>query len=184
MLNANGILIQGLDEHTDFINNFVYDGINAYFRFPLTAFCDSESRDLTSEQQSKKISGDSYAVLEFISDYGLYERYVKKCNELGIKFRALFIESKYSEEIWSGQLPKKEFIGYEYCPIPIDEQIITDMDWYEPFSKYQKLLNEYGLFRTYSDAEKFSEEYTRAFNEGKVGDGEENNYICKVYLIK
>ena len=93
MLNANGILIQGLDEHTDFINNFVYDGINAYFRFPLTAFCDSESRDLTSEQQSKKISGDSYAILEFISDYGLYERYVKKCNELGIKFRALFIES-------------------------------------------------------------------------------------------
>lgn len=182
-MNANGILIQGLNDKTNFINNFDYQGINAFFQFPLTYENDNECRKITNEQQSKKISDNHYISLEFIADNDLYERYIKKCNEMQIDYRILFIESDYTNELWNNDLPKLEFLGYEYCPIPIDEQVVTDMDWYKPFSKYWKHLNQFGLFDSYDRAKEFANEYLNAMKEGTIGDGEMNAYICKVSRV-
>ena len=35
MWNANGVLIQALNEKTKFIKKLCYQGINAYFQYPL-----------------------------------------------------------------------------------------------------------------------------------------------------
>lgn len=183
MWNANGILIQGLNDKTNFINNFSYQGVNAYFQYPLTYINDSESRGLTNEQQSKMISNNLYQILEFISDSDLYVRYLKKCNEMKIEIRTLFVESEYLDEIWKGELPKMKFLGYEYCPIPIDEQVITDMDWYEPFSIFWNKLNEYGLFNSYEDALEFAKVYDKAVENAEVGDGEIDTYICRISQV-
>lgn len=183
MWNSNGILIQGLNDKTNFIRNFTYQGINAYFQFPLTYITENECRKLTEEQQFKEISNNQYISLEFISDLDLYKKYLKKCIDMKIEIRALFIESEYVDEVWKYELPQTKFLGYEYCPIPIDEQIITDMDWYEPFSVYLNKLNKYGLFDSYADVLAFSNEYNKAVGNNKIGDGGVKAYICKVSQI-
>ena len=183
MWNANGIVIQGLNDKTHFIKNFSYQGINAYSQYPLVGVNDSESRRITNEQQSKKLSNNLYLSQEFISDIGLFTRYLKKCDEMQIKVRALFVESGYSDEIWKDEFPKMIFLGYEYCPIPIDEQIITDMDWYKPFSNYWGKLNRYGLFNSYDDVLEFASEYNKVMAGGEIGDGEMEAYICRVSQV-
>lgn len=184
MWNANGILIQGLSDKTNYIKNFTYLGINAYYQFPLTWFHDIECRKLTEKQQCKKISDDTYMSLEFISDLELCTQYVQKCREMNLGVRALFIESSYQDEIWIGSLPQMIFMGYEYCPIPIDEQIITDMDWYLPFSKHRAKLNKYGLFQSYADVKEFVAAYHQAFQAKCVGDGDMDAYICRVSQVQ
>ncbi|MBO5098382.1 MAG: hypothetical protein J6B96_08735 [Agathobacter sp.] len=183
MWNANGILIQGINEKTNFVKSFPYLGLNAYFSYPLMSIKDVECRKLSNEQLSKEIEENRYVSLEYISNADLYTRYLKKCKELEIDVRVLFVESEYCDEIWKEELPKMKFLGYEYCSIPIDEQIITDMDWYEPFSCCRKKLNEYGLFDLYEDVLEFVNVYNKAVNEGEVGDGEMDAYICKVFQI-
>ena len=183
MLKANGVLVQGLDDKTNYVQNFPYHGINAYHQFPLTWSKDIISKKLTEETLSKRIDEYWFASLEFISNPDLCNRYIRHCTAMNLKVRALFIESNYSNEIWTGPLPKMELMGYEYCPIPIDEQIITDLDWYRPFFRFHSLLNKFGLFRTYADAELFAGVYNEAFLAGKVGDGEMNSYIFRVSRI-
>lgn len=179
-MNANGIVVQGLNDKTNCIQTFPYHGIHAYFEFPLMCLKDEESKKLTDEQQVKRIDGYWSLYPEFISEPDLYHRYIKYCAAMHVPIRALFIESDYADEIWTGALPKTEFMGYEYCPIPIDNQVATDMDWYEPFFKFRKLLNEFGLFRTYEDAEKFVKFYQEEFLAERIGDGEMDAYICRV----
>lgn len=181
--NANGVLVQGTNDKNCIINNFKYLGINAFYQYPLMCINDAQCRELTNEQQFKQVTDNQYLNLEFISDINLYERYIKMCYDKKISIRALFIESGYSEEIWNGPLPQMKFIGYEYTPIPIDEQIITDIDWYPPFSKYWRKLNKYGLFNTYDEVKEFKHEYDSAFSNEKVGDGEMDTYICRVSEI-
>jgi len=180
--NANGVLVQGLHEKTSFIKNFAYGGIHAYFSFPLIGKLDKECRKLTSEQMWKQVSENEmlYLYRELISDGALLERYLKKCGEMGIDVRALFVESGYPNEIWQEEKPPMRFLGYEYCPFPIDEQIITNLDWYEPFAKFREMLNEYGLFNSYGDALAFVEAYRKAESDGEIGDGEIEAHICKV----
>jgi len=183
MWKSNGILIQGLHQKNDIVNNFQYWGMNAYYQFPLLGIADSECRKLSDEQLHTQIAGKRHLCLEFISSFELYERYIKKCHQLQIEIRVLFIESSYQNEIWNGPQLPMEFLGYEYCPIPIDDQIITDMNWYKPFSKYWRRLNQYGLFSSFEDVNEFVMNYTREFEAGNVGDGEADNYICRVSQI-
>lgn len=183
MWNRNGVLVQGLKDKTNMIKSFVYDGINAYYQFPLVDFVGNECRLLTEQQQCRKVTENEYVSLEFISDIELYKKYIKKCHELKLDFRVLFIESAYSDEIWNGPIPKMEFLGYEYCPIPIDEQIITDIDWFVPFLKYRNGLNQYGLFASYKQILQFVTEYNQFYKKGIIGDGEMEAYICKVYRV-
>ena len=182
-MHPNGILVQALDDKTSFIKNFPYHGINAYYSFPLIERTDEGSRELTELQLFSERKYESPIVHEFITDSGLFRRYTEKCMQLQIAFRALFIESDYTDEIWSGPLPDRRFLGYEYCPIPIDEQIITDMDWYRGFSKFWPKLNPYGLFDTYEEISQFVAEYNRAFSAHEVGDGPMDAYICRVSQV-
>ena len=102
------------------------------------------------------------------------------CKDMNIETRVLFIESDYSYEEWSEAIPETDFLGYEYCPIPIDDQIITDLDWYEPFLKFRDKLNENGLFNTYNEALEFKIAYDLAYDSKEIGDGEINAFICRV----
>lgn len=182
-LFANGFLIQGLNDNTNFIKNFSYKGINAYYQFPLTYINNPEFRKLTDEQQSKKIADNQYQSLEFISDLDLLKRYVCCCLKHKINIRILLVESFYSCEVCKEPPFETDFLGYEYCPIPIDEQIVTDLDWYEPLSKFWLKLNKNGLFNTYVDALDFKNAYDSAYNNNEIGDGEMEAYICRVSEI-
>ena len=175
----NGMLVQALNEKTSFIKHFPYYGIMAYHSFPLIGRTDEESRKLTDLQLFIKTENDPRIVNEFITDPGLFRRYTDKCVELQIACRVLLIESDYAGEKWEGSLPNRKVLGYEYCPIPIDEQIITDMDWYRGFAKYWPKLNPYGLFDTYEEIARFVVEYNRAFTAHEVGDGPMDAYICR-----
>lgn len=55
MWQANGILIQEKTSKTKYIKNFIYEGINAYYLYPLVDKHDIESKRLTNEQQSKEV---------------------------------------------------------------------------------------------------------------------------------
>ena len=183
MWYPNGILVQGLNDKTSFIKNFPYAGMNAYYSFPLLCQTDRESRELTKQQQLPKTHDYRYVLYEFIKDADLYQRYIKKCAELQISIRSLFIESNYDGEIWNGPLPAMKLLGYEYCPFPVDEQIITDLDWYKGFSKFWSKLNENGLFDTCEDLQSFVEAYAQAFLANEVGDGDADMYVCKVSIL-
>ena len=182
-MNANGILVQGLNDKNNYVKSFPYQGINAYFQFPLTWLQDEVSQKLTKEQLSKQVDDYWSVSQEFISDPDLYGRYIKHCAAMNVPIRALFIESDYADEIWASALPKMEFMGYEYSPIPFDDQVSTDMEWYQPFFKFRNLLNEFGLFRSYEDAERFVKFYNEEFLARRIGDGEMDAYICKVSRI-
>lgn len=175
----NGFLIQSLDKTNAGIKNFKYSGINAFHQFPLSSVNDVVCKKLTEEQQIKTC-GSGYRFMEFISDKDLFDRYIETCHSLKINIRVLFLESNYSGEVWQDTLPKMNFIGYEYCPVPIDEQIITDLDWCPNFSKFWNRLNEYGLFKTYEDAIRFKREYDDLYCKKIIGDGEINSYLFKV----
>lgn len=183
MGNINGILIQGLNEKSNIIKNFKYDGINAYHQFPLSSYTDRECMRLTREQRSREIEKERFISMEFISNRSLYECYLTKCVQMNLPVRALLVESDYDTEIWEGTLPPARFLGYEYCPMPIDNQIVTDMDWYEPFAKYRSRLNEYGLFCKYEDIAAFVNDYQKAMNADEIGDGEMEAFICRVSQV-
>lgn len=183
MFTTNGILIQGVQDKTNYVKSFSYQGMNAYFLYPLVSLSDNESRKITNEQQSKRCSDNLYMSQEFISNINLYKRYLKKCHELNIEIRVLFVESEYSDEIWQDELPQMFFLGYEYCPIPIDEQIITDLDWCDSLSYYRHRVNEYGLFDSYVDALEFAQDYSHRAKNGEIGDGAIDAYIFRVSQV-
>lgn len=182
-MRITGILVQGLKDKTSVIRTFPYEGISAYHLYPLMSELDAESRKLSDEQSARKLSEGWYQNLEFITSPDLYRRYLKRCRELEIEVRALLVESDYEGEAWAGEIPQVEFLGYEYCPIPIDDVVITDLDWYEGLEAHKKKLNGLGLFDTYQDVHAFAEDYSRAMQNGEVGDGGVEAYICRVSAI-
>jgi len=177
MWNFNGALIQDYKAKTNYVKSFNYLGVNAFHSFPLIGRTENDAQLLTREQMFGGNECNRFIPLEFISNKDLYERYVNKCNELNISFRTVFVESDYSDEVWNGLDMKKKVLGYEYCPMPIDEQIITDLDWYPKFECFRKKLNEYGLFKTYEEAKEFRTAYDLAFQKGLIGDGAFEGYI-------
>ncbi|MBR6801372.1 MAG: hypothetical protein IKM61_06445 [Eubacteriaceae bacterium] len=183
MFRANGFIVQDEKYPYDHAGKFSYRGLCSYDLFPLMHINDPVCRKLTDEQFSREVAENEFVIPEFVSDYGLLKRYVMECVKREIGVRILFAESEYSEETYNGDLPVKEFLGYEYCPVPIDCQIITDLDLYEPFWKYHRLLNRSGLFDSYEEVISFAEEYCSEFDKGNIGDGEIDAYIFKVYEI-
>ena len=184
MGNQNGIIIQSLKNKTNIVRSFVYDGIYAYHLYPLCWSSDKECIALTKQQQSKEVETGFYVSLDFISNVNLYKQYTKKCAEMGIPIRSLFIESDYDMEIWQEPLPPMRFLGYEYSPMPLDVQIISDIEWHKPFETYRQLLNEHGLFSSYEHAVEFAKVYQSVAAMGEVGDGLEDAYICRVSEVE
>ncbi len=179
----NGYLIQDLNKPTNYIKTFKYFGINSYNNFPLSTINNKNCQELTDLQSIKTDADGCNQFLEFISDNNLYEDYTNCCFENGINFRVLFCESIYKNEVFLDSLPEMKFLGYEYCPIPLDEQIITDLDCFEHLKLYKSKLNKFGLFDTFDDALLFKKAYDEFVDNEIIGDGLEYSYIFKVYEV-
>lgn len=179
----NGYLIQDLNKPTNYIQTFKYFGINSYNHFPLSTINNKKCQELTDLQSIKTDTDGCNQFLEFISNNNLYEDYINCCFENGISIRVLFCESTYKNEVFSDSLPEMKFLGYEYCPIPLDEQIITDLDCFELFKIHKSKLNKFGLFNTFDDVLLFKKAYDEFVVNEIIGDGLECSYIFKVYEV-
>lgn len=179
----NGYLIQDLNKPTNYIQTFKYFGINSYNNFPLSTINNKNCQELTDLQSIKTDTDGCNQFLEFISNKNLYEDYINCCFENGISIRVLFCESTYKNEVFSDVIPKMNFLGYEYCPVPLDEQIITDLDCFEPLKQFKSKLNKFGLFDTIEDILLFKKAYDEFVFAEIIGDGLDCSYIFKVYEI-
>ena len=183
----NGFLVQGLYEiprvMEDMINACGYLGLSARHSDPLMALPDRESRELSKAATWREVSPGMYQMLEFISDTDILLRYLEACREREIPIRLLFAQSDYSQEVWTGPDIPKRCIGFEYSPIPIDNQIIGDLYYYEPMAPFLKRLNSYGLFFTREEAAAFKIAYDRAFAAGIIGDGDMEAHIFCLYEV-
>ena len=181
----NGILIQDLQYPAFTLKRIKgkYLGVSSFYAEPLLTIKDPECQKLNDEATKIRFSDGYSTFLEFIPNLDILYRYLIKCKELNLGVRLLYIESDYPDEVCDYDFEDKKFLGYEYCEIPFDSQVITDFDWYEPLHKYYDLLNEYGLFNTVEDAEKFKAAYDDAFQKGYIGDGDMDTYIFKLYEV-
>jgi hypothetical protein len=178
-LNANGIIIQRLNNPTHFVTKFPYNGIHAYYQDALLGIKDEKCIELCKKTFSKECDDGLCQILEFISDINLAKEYALECKNHGIPTRILFIESTYSDEIWQSELPQLKFLGYEYSPIPWDDQVVTDFNWYNPLHQFIPKLNCNGLFNSIEEVAAFKKVYDVAVNNGDIGDNVEA-YICRV----
>ena len=183
----NGFLVQGLYEippvMEDIINACGYLGLSARNSDPLLSLPDRESRELSKAATWREVSPGMYQMLEFISDPDILLRYLKACREREISIRLLFAQSDYSQEVWTGPDIPKQCIGFEYSPVPIDNQIIGDLYCVEPLAPFLKRLNSYGLFFTQEEATQFKNAYDQAFAEGTIGDGDMEAHIFCLYEV-
>ena len=183
----NGFLVQHLYEipyvMEDIINACGYLGLSARNSDPLLSLPDRESRELSREATWREVSPGWYQMLEFISDPEILLRYLKACRDRGIPIRLLFAQSDYSQEVWTGPDIPKKCIGFEYSPIPIDNQIIGDLYCYPPLNPFMKRLNSYGLFFTQEEATQFKNAYDQAFAQGEIGDGDVETHIFCLYEV-
>ena len=84
-----------------------------------------------------------------------------------------------SPTIQQSELPQLKFLGYEYSPIPWDDQVVTDFNWYNPLHQFIPKLNCNGLFNSIEEVAAFKKVYDVAVNNGDIGDNVEA-YICRV----
>lgn len=183
----NGFLVQhryalpyGMEE---IFNACGYLGLSARHSDPLMDLPDRESRELSREATWREVSPGMYQMLEFISDPDILLRYLKVCREREIPIRLLFAQSDYDQEVWTGPDIPKQCIGFEYSPIPIDNQIIGDLCCVVPLAPFLKRLNSYGLFFTQEEAAAFKDAYDRAFAAGEIGDGDMETHIFCLYEV-
>lgn len=183
----NGFLVQGPYEiphiMEEIINTCGYLGLSARHSDPLMALPDRESRELSKEATWREVSPGMYQMLEFISDPKILLRYLRACREREIPIRLLFAESNYDQEVWTGPDIPKQCIGFEYSPVPIDNQIIGDLCCCDFLAPFRKQLNSYGLFFTQEEATRFKNAYDRAFAVGEIGDGDMETHIFCLYEV-
>ena len=180
----NGVIIQDCSSPAFGLPNFSgkYLGVNSFWTDPLAEIKDPKCKEL-SDRLFHKFQDDYYMTLEFVSDPDLLYDYLLKCKELNIEVRVLQIESEYFSEISEYEFPKARFIGYEVCEIPFDSQVITDFDWYIPLHQFYSNLNQYGLFESIKHALQFKNAYEYEVQNGAIGDGEIEIFICKVFEV-
>ena len=183
-MNKNGFIIQDINHPLFVPKTFIYNGINAFAAFPLESFNDDLARELTKRQQTKLVD-KKHVIQEFISDQELLKEYCKSCADHGLSIRLLFLESDYSQEAWMSESPATVFLGYEYCPVPIDFQIVSDLDWMPQLHKYVEKLNKHGLFDAHRSIKEFKLLYNKLLNINIAGDGllPEDIFIFKVYEV-
>lgn len=181
----NGFLIQDIGSVCYVPSHFRYEGMNAFDNHPLLGLSGERCEHLSDRQMFKKEIRGAVRQLEFISEKSLFNEYLSECLKQGLKTRILSVESEYKEEIYPKAMssPRFKVIGYEYSPIPLDIQIVSDLDWFNPLFRYHKWLNRYGLFASYKDASRFMRDYNHYLEQGLVGDGLQEAYIFRVATI-
>ncbi len=190
-MNQKGVILQEVTARswTKDKLSFPYFGISAYQGDPLQGikengkpWLDKKCLAITNEVFSRKLPDGMYQSLEFISSEDLMNRYVALCKKHEKPIRVLFVENDYDCEIWNGSELDLDLLGYEVSSIPIDVQIIGDLDIYRQFEKFKNMLNANGLFDTSDQALEFYRAYKVELETDEIdGDGLEieNVYICK-----
>jgi hypothetical protein len=145
---------------------------------------DSESRELNKEAEWRIISEQEYVSLEFISDSNVLLRYIQACRRHNIPIRLLFVESDYNSEVWAGPDIPKSFLGFEYNTIPLDNQVIADLFWYQPLFPFRERLNSWGLFSSEDDVMSFKNAYDQAYAQGEIGDGDMETHIFGLFEVQ
>ena len=182
-LFENGFLVQDLDAPFYTPRKFPYQGLLAYDLFPLIHFSDRESRELTRKQSGLRRDDGLWELRELISDPELLRQYVSECRRKGLRIRLLFLEGTYRDEIWNGGTVSKSTLGYEYSPVPFDEQIISDLDWFPGLADVLPKLNRFGLFERLEDAQAFVERYDKLLLTGNLGDGLETAFLFRISIV-
>lgn len=178
-LYSNGIIIQELSHPTNFVTDFNYEGLNAYYQDPLSCLNNAECKKLSRLISYRSNEDGTYTPLEFVASTELAVKYIAQCRKMNLSMRVLFVESEYGDEVWDDVLPQMQFLGYEYSPIPLDSQVVTDFCWYKPLQNHVSKLNGAGLFRTLEDVSEFKAAYDYAVLHDNIGD-DTKSYICKV----
>ncbi len=183
MMTPNGILVQDLRAPIQYGFSFPYCGIHAYHQQALCGISDPECVRLSKEAFSTPTGDGMYQLLEFMSHADLVARYTAACQKHSIPIRLLFVESTYTEERWLEPLPEKTLLGYEVCPFPLDDGIITDLDWNPALAVFKEQLNKNGLFSSMADAQTFCDHYLQLLSRDLLGDGPVDAHVCRVYEI-
>lgn len=178
-LYPNGIIIQELRHPTSFVTDFNYAGLNAYYQNPLSCLNDYDCKEISRFISYRSNEDGTCTPLEFVTNVELAVKYIAQCRKMNLSTRVLFVESEYGDEIWNGVLPNMQFLGYEYSPIPLDSQVMTDFCWYKPLQNHISKLNCNGLFKTLEDVSAFKAAYDYAVLHDNIGD-DTISYICKV----
>ena len=178
-LYPNGIIFQELCRPTNFVPNFNYSGINAYYQNPLLGINDAACKEISRSVSYRLNEDGTCTPLEFISNLELATKYLAHCRKMNLSTRVLFVESDYEDEVWTDVLPNLQFLGYEYSPIPLDSQVMTDLCWYKPLQNFISQLNCNGLFETLEDVSKFKAAYDYAVLYDRIGD-DTTSYICRI----
>ena len=170
----------------DDFEGIAYGGICAYWDYPLRQFPnDKHCSTLTNKQAWEKDNEGFYYERHFISNRDLLEEYLSECRRKGVKYRLLRIESSdYSKEVCSSSYEIGRFLGYEVCPLPFDDQILSDYRYNPLCTKEISKMNHTGLYESLIDAQRFRERYTYLLEQGLVGDGEADIYVFAVYEIQ
>ncbi|MBQ7048324.1 MAG: hypothetical protein IJN86_05185 [Clostridia bacterium] len=179
---SNGFIVQEFHSPTNYVDSFIYKGIEAYHQWPLLSRYDKTAQELSRKVLWKSLPNGLSEYKEFITERDVLFEYLCECELRQIAVRILFLESDYADEKCVLPDNNLNFIGFEYCSIPIDNIIITDFDMHSNtlFKEYKKNLNEYGLFNSYQDALSFKMRYDELMKSGVVGDGGIDAYIFKV----
>lgn len=119
----------------------------------------------------------------FANNISTAKEFIDCCKSRNYILRYLFIQSTFGDEIWNGEFPKGDFLGYEICEIPFDAYTFFEVFMNDRYNEYAFKLNENGLFKTEVDALAFKREYERDLAAGIVGDGEVDLYVCKIYEV-
>lgn len=180
----NGYLIQEINAPGYMPRHFNYEGMNAFSNYPLLGLQSDRCKELSDRQLFKR--DGAYSVnLEFVSDRKLLEEYVYECIKQGIKTRCLLIESDYQGErlFIPNEIPVSLVLGYELCTVPLDNQVVTDLDWFQPLFKFHSSLNQFGLFDDLDKAKEFEAEYNKYYQRGTIGDSFEYATIFRVSTL-
>ena len=182
----NGYLVQAINITGYLPRHFKYEGMNAFSSYPLLGLQSDRSKELSDRQMQMHKGEGVYSVfLEFISDRNLLEEYVDECIKQGIETRCLLIESDYHGEhlLFPNEVPVSHVLGYELCTVPLDNQIVTDLDWFQPLFKFHSSLNQFGLFDDLDKAKEFEAEYNKYYQRGTIGDNFEYATIFRVSTL-
>lgn len=183
-MNYNGYIVQDVNWPWYAPTTFSYSGLCAYDEFPLIHINDPECREITDKISSIKDSEGYHIETYFIEEKSILQSYLNICNYHNIKTRVLYVNMLQNRNNIKQHIENALFLGYECITLPVDDQIVSDLDYYgDHFPSIIPQLNECGLFDSISDAKLFLNEYKKYCDTGELGDDIGDIYIFEVWQL-
>ena len=186
----NGIVIQGLTQSPECYDASLghdYIGLERFLTDPLEQESDIKSMQLTNEITEYRLKkwGSAFT----ITNQELLFRYISHCNEQNLPIRCIQIESE-AQYPFSDIIPsQKKFLGYEYVDTDMQtscsyEDLCMDPPYIgHAFDSIIHSLNEYGLFNTLTDIQKYIDIRLKLVKQGYDMEEYFNPQIVKLYDI-